>query len=207
MSFYENRILPHIIDRACSMGQIMKLRSQLVPQARGLVLEVGMGSAINMEFYDTDKVKMVYGLEPSAGMRRKAQSNLAKSPVTVEWLDLPGEKIPLDDESVDTVLMTFTLCTIPDWNTALKQMFRVLKPGGELLFLEHGESPDKGVRKWQNRITPGWKKLAGGCHLNRNIAQLIRDAGFEITELENLYVPKAPKIAGYIYKGKARKPD
>jgi len=207
MSFYENRILPHIIDRACSMGQIMKLRSQLVPQARGLVLEVGMGSAINMEFYDTDKVKMVYGLEPSAGMRRKAQSNLAKSPVTVEWLDLPGEKIPLDDESVDTVLLTFTLCTIPDWNTALKQMFRVLKPGGELLFLEHGESPDEGIRKWQNRITPGWKKLAGGCHLNRNIAQLIRDAGFEITELENLYVPKAPKIAGYIYKGKARKPD
>ena len=189
------------------MGQIMKLRSQLVPQARGLVLEVGMGSAINMEFYDTDKVKMVYGLEPSAGMRRKAQSNLAKSPVTVEWLDLPGEKIPLDDESVDTVLLTFTLCTIPDWNTALKQMFRVLKPGGELLFLEHGESPDEGIRKWQNRITPGWKKLAGGCHLNRNIAQLIRDAGFEITELENLYVLKAPKVAGYIYKGKARKPD
>ena len=207
MSFYENRILPHIIDRACSMGQIMKLRSQLVPQARGRVLEVGMGSAINMEFYDAEQVEMVYGLEPSDGMRRKAQPNLAKSPVAVKWLDLPGEEIPLDDQSVDTVLLTFTLCTIPDWHTALKQMFRVLKPGGELLFLEHGESPDDGIRKWQNRITPGWKKLAGGCHLNRNIAELIRDAGFEILELENLYVPKAPKIAGYIYKGKARRPD
>lgn len=205
MKFYEDRILPHIIDRACSMGQIMKLRSQVVHRARGRVLEVGMGSAINMEFYDTSQVDMVFGLEPSEGMRRKAVSNLARSPVKVEWLDLPGEQIPLQDQSVDTVLLTFTLCTIPDWNAALKQMWRVLKPGGELLFLEHGESPDTGIRKWQHRITPGWKKFAGGCHLNRNIADLIRHAGFEIVELENLYVPKAPKIAGYIYKGRARK--
>lgn len=205
MSFYEDRILPHIIDRACSMGQIMKLRSQIVPLAKGRVLEVGMGSAINMEFYNRDQVEMVYGLEPSAGMRRKAQPNLARSAIAVDWLDLPGEKIPLDDQSVDTVLLTFTLCTIPDWQAALGQMFRVLKPGGELLFLEHGESPDHSVRKWQNRITPGWKKLAGGCHLNRNIADLIRHAGFEILELENLYVPKAPKIAGFIYKGRARR--
>lgn len=206
MSFYEDRILPHIIDRACSMGQVMKLRSQIVPRAKGRVLEVGMGSAINMEFYDVDQVEMVYGLEPSEGMRRKAQTNLARSPVRVEWLGLPGEEIPLEDQSVDTVLLTFTLCTIPDWNAALQQMRRVLKPGGELLFLEHGESPDDSIRKWQNRITPGWKKLAGGCHLNRNIADLIRHAGFEIVELENLYVPKAPKIAGYIYKGRARRP-
>ncbi|AOY87664.1 phospholipid methyltransferase [Marinobacter salinus] len=206
MSFYEDRILPHIIDRACSMGQVMKLRSQVVPHARGTVLEVGMGSAINLEFYDSDKVDMVYGLEPSDGMRRKALPNLSRSPVRVEWLDLPGEKIPLDNESVDTVLLTFTLCTIPDWHTALEQMKRVLKPGGELLFLEHGESPDNGTQKWQHRITPGWKKLAGGCHLNRHIADLIRHAGFEITELENLYIPKAPKIAGYIYKGRAVKP-
>ena len=206
MSFYEDRILPHVIDRACSMGQIMKLRSQIVPHARGRVLEVGMGSAINMEFYNADQVEMVYGLEPSAGMRRKAQPNLVRSSVKVEWLDLPGECIPLEDQSVDTVLLTFTLCTIPDWHLALEQMSRVLKPGGELLFLEHGESPDDSIRKWQNRVTPGWKKLAGGCHLNRNIADLIRHAGFDIIELENLYVPKAPKIAGYIYIGRARKP-
>ncbi|WP_036191107.1 class I SAM-dependent methyltransferase [Marinobacter lipolyticus] len=206
MSFYENRILPHIIDRACSMGQVMKLRSQIVPRAKGRVLEVGMGSAINLEFYNPDNVSLVYGLEPSEGMRRKALPNLARSPVQVEWLDLPGEKIPLDDHSVDTVLLTFTLCTIPDWQAALQQMWRVLKPGGELLFLEHGESPHDSTRKWQHRITPGWKKLAGGCHLNRHIADLIRHAGFEILELENLYIPKAPKIAGYIYKGRAVKP-
>jgi ubiquinone/menaquinone biosynthesis C-methylase UbiE len=166
-----------------------------------------MGSGINLEFYNPDTVSLVYGLEPSEGMRRKAQANLAKSSVAVEWLDLPGEQIPLSDNSVDTVLLTFTLCTIPDWRAALDQMKRVLKPDGELLFLEHGESPDEGVCKWQHRITPGWKKIAGGCHLNRPIAELIREAGFEITELENLYVPKAPKFAGYIYKGRARKPQ
>lgn len=205
MSFYEDRILPHIIDKACSMGQVMKLRSQVVPSARGTVLEVGMGSAINLEFYDPQRVDLVYGLEPSDGMRRKAQDNLRRATVKVEWLDLPGEEIPLEDNSVDTVLLTFTLCTIPDWNTALQQMKRVLKPGGELLFLEHGESDQPGVKKWQHRITPAWKKVAGGCHLNRHIADLIREAGFEIRELENLYIPKAPKIAGYIYKGRAVK--
>jgi ubiquinone/menaquinone biosynthesis C-methylase UbiE len=189
------------------MGQVMKLRSQVVPRATGTVLEVGMGSGINLQFYDKARVNLVYGLEPSEGMRRKAQSNLVASPVSVTWLDLPGEKVPLADNSVDTVLLTFTLCTIPDWDAALQQMKRVLKPGGELLFVEHGESPDTITRKWQHRITPGWKLLAGGCHLNRNIGSMIRKAGFEITELNNLYIPRAPRIAGYIYKGVARKPD
>ncbi|WP_375170045.1 class I SAM-dependent methyltransferase [Marinobacter sp.] len=207
MSFYENRILPHIIDRACSIAPVMELRRQVVPKARGRVLEVGMGSAINLEYYDPARVELVYGLEPSEGMRRKARPNLARSAINVEWLDLPGEQIPLPDQSVDTVLLTFTLCTIPDWRKALGQMLRVLKPGGDLLFLEHGESPDDRTRTWQHRITPGWKKLAGGCHLNRHIADLIREAGFEIIELENLYLPKAPKIAGYIYLGRARKPE
>ncbi len=205
MSFYENRILPHLIDKACSVGQVLKLRSQVVPQASGVVLEVGMGSGINLPFYNEDRVSLVYGLEPSEGMRRKAQPRLAESSVKVEWLGLPGEEIPLPDNSVDTVLLTFTLCTIPDSQAALSQMKRVLKPGGTLLFLEHGQSPDESVLKWQNRITPGWKKLAGGCHLNRPIAELIADAGFEIQSLENLYMPKAPKFAAYIYKGVAIK--
>lgn len=205
MGFYEERILPHMIDKACSVGQVMKLRSQLVPRATGTVLEVGMGSGINLEFYDPKTVPLVYGLEPSEGMRRKAQENLQRSPVPVQWLDLPGEQIPLEDNSVDTVLLTFTLCTIPDHRAALDQMWRVLRPGGELLFLEHGESPHTGTRKWQHRITPGWKKIAGGCHLNRPIDSLIREAGFTITELENFYMPKAPRIAGYLYQGRAHK--
>lgn len=202
-NFYEERILPHLINKVCSAGQIMKLRSQVVPQARGTVLEVGMGSAINLEFYDAEKVDMVYGLEPSAGMRRKAQENLSKSSIRVEWLDLPSEQIPLTDASVDTVLLTFTLCTIPDWRQALLQMKRVLRSDGKLLFLEHGEAPDQNVCKWQHRITPTWKKFAGGCHLNRPIATLLQQSGFRIELLENLYVPKTPRIAGYVYKGVA----
>jgi ubiquinone/menaquinone biosynthesis C-methylase UbiE len=207
MGFYHERILPYLIDKSCSLGGIMKLRAQLIPEASGVVLEVGMGSGINLSFYDAEKVRLVYGLEPSEGMRRKASTNLSNAPVPVEWLGLPGEQIPLDDHTVDTVVLTFTLCTIPGAKAALQQMFRVLKPGGVLLFLEHGESPDNDVRKWQHRITPAWKKMAGGCHLNRPISELIRDAGFEICALENLYVPKAPKIAGYIYKGRAIKPE
>lgn len=206
MRFYEERILPHLVDKACGLDQVRHLRGQIVPLAHGRVLEVGMGSGLNLEFYDGGQVEMVYGLEPSEGMRRKAFPNIDRSPVAVEWLNLPGEQIPLPDESIDTVLLTFTLCTIPDWRKALEQMKRVLKPGGELLFLEHGEAPHETTRKWQHRITPVWKKLAGGCHLNRHIADLITHAGFEIRELENLYMPNAPRIAGYLYKGRAVKP-
>lgn len=205
MGFYDTYILPHIINRTCSVGQVMKLRQRVIPRATGVVLEVGMGSGINLPLYDSSQVIKVYGLEPSEGMRRKAQSNLRSSPVEVEWLDLPGEAIPLSDNSVDTIVLTFTLCTIPDWEKALQQMFRVLRPGGRLLFCEHGQSPEPGVAKWQNRVTPGWKKIAGGCHLNRPIADYLKQAGFTIKELENLYMPKAPKIAAYIYIGLAAK--
>lgn len=205
LSFYEERVLPHLVDRACSAGQVMKLRSQLVPRANGTVLEVGMGSAINLPFYDPGAVDLVYGLEPSPGMRHKARVNLARSAVPVHWLDLPGEKLPLPDNSVDTVLLTFTLCSIADHQAALQQIRRVLKTGGQLLFLEHGEAPENPTRKWQHRITPVWKKFAGGCHLNRPIDRLIQDAGFTIEELDNFYMPGAPRIAGYLYQGRARK--
>src|SRR5690554_3911175 len=139
-------------------------------------------------------------------MRRKAQANSKPPTNPGEVVGLAGGENPVEGYSVGYVVANFTLLTIPDWNAALLQMKRVLKPGGELLFLEHGESPDDSTRKWQNRINPSWKKLAGGCHLNRHIADLIRHAGFELEELENLYIPKSPKIAGYIYKGMARKP-
>lgn len=204
MSLYEDRILPHLIDCACTTGQVMKLRQAIVPQCRGDVLEVGMGSGVNLRFYKADQVTRVYGLEPSEGMRRKAARNLANAPVTVEWLDLPGESVPLEDNSVDTVLLTFTLCTIPDWFQALRQMKRVLRPDGQLLFCEHGQSPDPGVRRWQDRITPGWKRIAGGCHLNRPIHRLIAESGFNIEFMETRYIPKAPRFAAYVYSGMAR---
>ncbi len=203
MGFYENRILPHMIDLTCGASPILKQREKVVPLAEGRVLEVGMGSGINLQYYDPSKVEFVFGLEPSEGMRRKAQKNLAASPVEVRWLDLPGEEIPLDDKSVDCVVLTFTLCTISDFREALAQMRRVLKPGGTLLFCEHGEARDEAVRRWQSRINPIWKKIAGGCNLNRPIPSCLEDAGFAIAKLETMYLPGTPKIAGYNYWGSA----
>lgn len=203
MGFYDNHVLPRLIDFACSTPPILKQREKVVPAARGRVLEVGMGSAINLPFYDPEKVEMVWGLEPSEGMRRKAAPRIAEAPFPVEWLGLPGEEIPLDDDSADTVLLTFTLCTIPDFRTALAQMRRVLKPGGRLLFAEHGASPDAGVRKWQDRIDPLWQRLAGGCHVNREIPRALEEAGFAIEALDTMVLPGTPRIAAFQYWGSA----
>lgn len=205
MSFYDEKILPHLINFTCGSPPILKLRKQLVPLCSGKVLEVGMGSAINLAYYNAEDVEFIWGLEPSEGMRKKAQKNLDKSPIEVKWLGLPGEKIPLDDESVDTVLLTFTLCTIPDWKSALEQIHRVLKPEGKLLFCEHGKSSEVKVQNWQNRINPYWKKIAGGCNLNRPISELISSSGFEVTTMDTFHAAKMPKIASYIYIGTAVK--
>lgn len=203
MGLYATYVLPHLIDLACGSGDIAKQRSKIVPRARGRVLEVGMGPGLNLPFYDRSSVEFVWGLEPSEGMRRKAAAALEATDLDVRWLDLPGEEIPLDDHSVDTVVLTYTLCTIPDSERALGQMRRVLKPGGRLLFSEHGEAPDETVRRWQHRIDPAWTRLAGGCHIIRPIPQLIESAGFEFIELESAYLP-GPKISSYHSWGTAR---
>ncbi len=203
MGFYENRILPHVIDIGCGSPPIAKQREKVVPRARGRVLEVGMGSGLNLPFYDPAHVEFVWGLEPSEGMRRKAQSRLAAAPFEIKWLDLPGEEIPLEDDCADTVLLTYTLCTISDFRTALAQMRRVLKPEGTLLFSEHGAAPDPGVRKWQDRINPIWKRLAGGCNINREVPRAIEEAGFKIQELDTMYLPRTPRIAAFQYWGHA----
>lgn len=203
MGFYENRVLPRLIEAGCSTGPILKQREKVVPEARGRVLEVGMGPAINLPFYDPDKVEMVWGLEPSEGMREKAAPRLSSVPFPVEWLGLPGEEIPLDDDSADTVLLTFTLCTIPDFAKALAQMRRVLKPGGQLLFAEHGAASDPGLRKWQDRWDPIWTRFTGGCHVNREIPRLIQEAGFKIDSVDTMYLPGSVKIAAFQYWGAA----
>ena len=203
MSFYEDRILPHIIRLGCGNAVISEQRSRVVPHARGRVLEVGMGPGLNIPFYDPEKVEMVWGLEPSEGMRRIAQKNLARAPFEVQWLGLPGEEIPLDDASVDTVLLTFTLCTIPDWRRALEQMRRVLRPDGQLLFCEHGRAPDAGVQRWQDRINPLWRRICGGCNINRPIDRYLCEAGFSIESLHTHYMPRTPRIAGFNYQGVA----
>lgn len=203
MSFYDDHILPHIIHIACGTKPILKQREKIVPQAEGRVLEIGMGSGINIRYYNPDKVEKIWGLEPSAGMRQKAKSRVEAAPFDLEWLDLPGEEIPLDDKSVDTIVLTYTLCTIPDWLSAVKQMRRVLKSSGKLLFSEHGKAPDASVKKWQDRINPLWMKIAGGCHLNRDIPELLIEGGFNIKEMDTLYVPSTPKVTGFTYWGYA----
>ncbi len=203
MSFYEEHILPHIINCACCAKPIMKQREKVVPAAEGRVLEIGMGAGPNLRYYDPAKVTHLWGLEPSKGMRRKARKAVEAAPLAVEFIDLPGEEIPLEDNAVDTIVLTFTLCTIPGAVEAMQGMRRVLKPGGRLLFAEHGRAPDEHVRTWQRRIEPVWKRIAGGCHLTRDIPDLIRQGGFEIEQLEQIYLPGTPRFAGYNYWGSA----
>ena len=203
MGLYEKHVLPRLIGAACGTKPILKQREKVVPHCEGRVLEIGMGTGHNLEFYDPGKVDMVFGLEPAPDMVKRAKPLAEKVPFDVEFIDLPGEEIPLDDNSVDTVLLTYTLCTIPDTLKAMQNMRRVLKPGGKLLFSEHGRAPDAAVEKWQNRLNGVWGKLFGGCNINRKIPTLIEEGGFNITDLDQMYVPSTPKIAGYTYWGAA----
>jgi len=206
MGFYHDRILPRLIESACSAEPVMQVRRQVVPLCSGTVLEIGAGTGINFHLYDPSQVTKVWALEPSLGMRRLARKRLRNPlPVEFQWLDLPGEQVPLADNSVDTVLLTYTLCTIKDSEKALQQMLRVLKPGGQLLFCEHGLAPDSGIRRIQNILTPVWKRLAGGCHLNRPIQDCIQSAGFEITSSEVRYLENLPRFAAFTYTGRAIK--
>ena len=189
MGWYSKYILPQVVHFTCGLKPNMRQREKVVPRARGRVLEVGIGSGLNFPFYDATKVTKVWGLEPSPEMTRMAERSARALRFEVEFIALPGEAIPLDDHSVDTVLVTYTLCTIPDTLPALRHMRRVLRPGGELIFCEHGAAPDASVRLWQDRMDPLWKRLAGGCHLNRPIPALIEAGGFRISTMETMYLP------------------
>ena len=204
MGLYGKYVLPRVVHLACSARPNMRQREKLVPLASGRVLEVGMGSGLNLPFYDARRVTKVWGLEPSPEMSKMASAAVEAAAFDVEFVSAGGEQIPLDSESFDTVLMTFTLCTIPDAERALREIARVLKRGGQLLFCEHGAAPDAGVRRWQNRINPLWRRLAGGCHLNRDIPGLIRRGGFEITRMDTMYIP-GWRPASFNYWGAAVK--
>ncbi|KAA5803405.1 class I SAM-dependent methyltransferase [Alkalicaulis satelles] len=200
---YETHVLPHLIGCACGAPQIMKQRARLIPEARGRVLEIGFGSGTNLGFYDPSRVSEIVALEPSEGMRRKAAPAIAQSPVSISWRAETAEAAALEPDSFDTLVLTYTACTIPDPDQALAALRRALKPGGQLLFCEHGLAPDEGVARWQRRIEPVWKPLAGGCRLTRDPAAMIARAGFSITRMEADYLPKTPKIAGYTVRGAA----
>ena len=205
MGIYSHFILPRLLDAAMSTKPIRYQRRKVVPRAEGRVLEVGFGAGHNLPFYDAAKVTHLWALEPAAEMRERAAERVAASPLEIEFIDLPGEQIPLDAESADTILITYTLCTIPDVMKALSEMRRVLKPAGRMIFCEHGEAPDENVRRWQRRITPVWKAIGGGCHVGRPIPQLIADSGFRVTGMETMYLPGTPRFAGFNYWGDAVK--
>lgn len=200
MGFYTDQILPHFINCACGTAGVREQREKVVPLAAGRVLEVGMGSGLNLPFYDRERVELVWGLEPSEGMRRKAAPAVEASDLEVRWLDLPGEEIPLDSDSVDSIVLTYTLCSIADWSAALVQMRRVLKPGGKVFFSEHGEAPDEEVRRWQRRLDPVWNVIGGGCHLDRPVIRCFEDTGFSVDQVDSEYRGR-PKAASFTYWG------
>lgn len=204
MGFYDNYILPRMLNCACGTKPIMKQREKVVPLAKGTVLEIGIGTGLNLPFYNSDKVDRVIGLDPSEKSWELARKRTVSLDFEVEFIGLESEQIPLDDNSVDTVMVTYSLCTIPDPIAALEGMRRVLKSNGSLVFCEHGLAPDPGVRKWQNRINPIWSKLVGGCNLNRDIPSLIESGGFAVRELSQIYIPGTPKVAAYNYWGEAQ---
>lgn len=205
MGFYSRHILPRLLDTAMSAKPITYQRRKVVPRAEGRVLEIGFGAGHNLPFYDAAKVERLWALEPAAEMRARAGARAAASPIPMEFLGLSGEQIPLDDEAADTVLVTYTLCTIPDVAKALGEMRRVMKPAGRMIFCEHGEAPDEGLKRWQRRITPLWKAIGGGCHVGRPIPKLIQDAGFKVEDMQTMYLPGTPRFAGFNYWGSASK--
>lgn len=202
MGLYEKYILPKITEFLCSGKPIMYQRKKVVPLAKGRVLEIGIGSGLNLQFYDSSNVEYIWGLDISAQMRKMAEKRAKSIQFKVEFIDQSGNEIPLESNSVDTVLVTYTLCTIPDVGQALSEMSRVLMPGGELIFCEHGLAPDKDVRRWQNLMNPIWRRMGGGCNLNRPIPNLIEQGGFKINNIETMYIP-GWKPASFNYWGSA----
>ncbi len=200
MGLYERYLLPHLIDYTCGMGEVMKTRAQVVPLASGRVLEIGIGSGLNLSFYDPAKVSEIVGVDPAAQMQALARRRAAQIRIPVQTIALELGQIQAADASFDSIVCTFTLCTIPDAAAALLEMRRVLKPGGKLLFSEHGKAPDLPVLRWQNRLTPLWKPLAGGCHLNRDIPALITAAGFTIRQLDASYL-QGPRPMTWVSRG------
>lgn len=200
MRLYDEKVLPHLLDCACGMGQVMKVRSQVVPQAEGRVLEIGIGTGLNLAFYDRNKVSAIVGVDPAAQMQDKARRRSAGIGIPVEMIALELGQIQAEDASFDSIVCTFTLCTIPEVAAALQEMRRVLKPGGKLLFAEHGRAPDHKVRHWQDRLTPLWKPLAGGCHLNRDIPALLKAGGFHIRDVQASYLP-GPRPMTWVWRG------
>ena len=204
MGFYDKYILPTFLNCACGTKPMQYQRKKIVPFAKGDVLEIGIGSGLNLPFYDLDKINKIWGLDPSEELNSMAKKVARDIDVDVDLIIGGAEEIPLPENSIDTILLTYTLCTIPKVKDSIKEIERVLKPSGSMLFCEHGLAPDEKVAKWQQRLNPYWKKIAGGCNLNRDIPKIIQDSSFKITKLETMYLPSTPKFAGFNYWGEVK---
>ncbi len=202
MNWYDRHVLPYLMDFACGLPMVQAQRRLLVPQAQGRVLEVGMGTGRNLPFYDRQRVSFVVGVDPAMQMHRLAQRRSRQAGIAVELMGLSAEHLPATDASFDTVVCTYTLCSIPDPLQALHEMRRVLVPGGRLLFCEHGRAPDETVRRWQDRLQPLWGALAGGCHLGRDVPALLEAAGFAAT-MQSAYLA-GPRPMTFHYWGHAQ---
>nr|WP_281501171.1 class I SAM-dependent methyltransferase [Erythrobacter sp. F6033] len=198
--------MPRLVTCACSQGQVMKRRAELVPLARGDVFELGCGGGINQQFYNALAINSYAGIDPHEGLLDGAKAAAQEKGWPADIRQGIGESIPFPDRFFDSVVCTFTLCSVQDPTRVLSELRRILRPGGQALFLEHGRAPDAGVATWQNRIEPVWKRMAGGCHLTRPIGSAFRGAGFEVEPMGQGYLPKAPRFAGWNEWGVARKP-
>ena len=199
MGLYDKYILPKFLNCACGSKPINYQRQKVVPLAKAKVLDIVIGSGLNIPFYNSDQIDKVIGIDPSYELIELAKELANDSKASIELVIGSAESIPYPDNFFDTVLVTYTMCTIPNVAIANKEMWRVLKDDGRLIFCEHGLAPDKKISKWQNRIDPFWGKIAGGCHLNRDIQKLITDAGFSFESLDKMYIPSTRKFAGYNY--------
>ena len=202
MGFYDKYLLPRLVHITCGQNPSMRQREKVVPLATGHVLEIGIGSGLNIPFYDAQKVDHLWGLDPSAEMWSIARKNASEHHLDAEFIQSSAESIPLENNSADTVLMTYTMCTIPDVHKALDEIKRVLKPAGKLIFCEHGKAPDESVQRWQNRFNPMWRMLAGGCNLNRAIPELLTQSGYKSNDMQTMYLP-GWKPATFNYWGTA----
>ena len=204
MSLYENYFLPRLLDFCCGMEGFQNKRSQIVPMAHGRVLEIGIGSGLNFEHYNFDKIDEIVGVDPAVSSIAIARSRSSQYNSKISFIESSAESIALESSSFDCVVVGYSLCTIPEPLKALAEARRLMKPTGSLLFMEHGLAPEQNIQKWQHRLTPGWKKIAGGCNLNRDIADLISASGFQFKSLKKKYI-KGPKILSFQYYGEAIK--
>jgi ubiquinone/menaquinone biosynthesis C-methylase UbiE len=200
---YEKYLLPKLLDKCCSTKPINYQRNKIVPCVKGTVLEIGIGSGLNIPYYDKLNINKVYGLDPSAELCEMAKMTARDHQIDINFLIDGAEEIKLSSNTIDTILVTYTLCSIPNLNESLKEIKRVMRPDAKILFCEHGIAPDLNIRKWQNRINPLWSKMFGGCNINRDIPLILSDSGFKVNNLQQMYLPSTPKIVGYNYWGTA----